>query len=71
MIYGTFRWVQFKAALDHSGVFSLRLKMITNMNAFDHEHPVLDFDLSLSVTYQSPFICLDSARFQRAPEGSG
>ena len=52
-------------------MFSLRLKMITNMNAFDHEHPVLDFDLSLSVTYQSPFICLDSARFQRAPEGSG
>jgi len=57
--------------LDHIGVFILRLKVITNMNAFDHEHPILNFNLSLSFTYQSPFICLDSARFQRAPEGSG
>jgi hypothetical protein len=41
------------------------------MNTFDHEHPILDFNLSLSFTYQSSFIRLDSARFQRAPEGPG
>jgi hypothetical protein len=40
------------------------------MNALDDEHPILCFfDFSADVTCQLA-VCLDFARFQRAPEGS-
>lgn len=61
----------FERALDGSGVRLVRLEAVAGSNPPDDEHAVLRLDLSLDVCYQPPFIRLDAARFQRAPEGSG
>ena len=51
-------------------IFS-RLQAIVSVDAFDHQHASLEFDFSRDFRTQFAATGIDSARFQRAPEGSG
>lgn len=46
-------------------------QVIDHMNAFDHEHAVFIDDFARRFRNQLAFACVNLARFQRAPEGSG
>src|SRR5258708_25729682 len=44
---------------------------VANVDAFDHQDAVLEFDLAGRVALESAFASRDVTRFQRASEGAG
>ncbi len=44
---------------------------VANVDAFDHQHAVLEFDLAGRVALESAFASRDVTRLQRASEGAG
>ena len=47
-----------------------RVERVHHVDAPEHEHPVLELDLTNSLTGKPPVTGTDLARLQRAPEGA-
>jgi hypothetical protein len=56
-------------SLDDVGLRRRRGHSIVNADAPEHEHAVLDFDISLGVGHERPAARLNPARLQRAAKG--
>ena len=50
---------------------SVRPQMIDNVNAPDDQNTVFSLDLACNFCRQFPMACVNLARLQRAPEGTG
>jgi len=46
-------------------------QLISNANAFDHQHLVLDFHVAFSLAHEPAVAGVDPARLQRATQGAG
>jgi len=58
-------------ALDGFAVLRGGAEFVVRVNALEEEDAALDFHLAGDFAHQPPAACIDAARFQRAPEGSG
>ena len=52
-------------------VFGTAGQLISNTNAFDHQHLVVDLDVAFSIADEPAFCGVDTARLQRATQGAG